>query len=224
VISAFQGPVLSLSCGDSLFYDGQSYNTVQIGAQCWMAQNLNIGTMIDISGDQTDNGTIEKYCYNNNILKCDTYGGLYQWDEMMNYISTESSKGICPIGWHLPSDADWCILENFVDAGTISCNASGYRGTDAGSNLKEAGWLHWIPVNAGATNSSAFTGLPGGMGSPLLYDYYFFGRLSYDAYFWTSTNYGSDQGWCRLLNDSSTKIRRENVETGIGMSVRCIQD
>lgn len=87
------------SCGYSIIdsRDGQTYNTVLIGTQCWMAENLNIGTMINGSSDQTDNATIEKYCYNNKTANCDTYGGLYQWTEMMQYVMTEGAQGICPV-------------------------------------------------------------------------------------------------------------------------------
>ena len=86
--------------------DGQIYNTVQIGTQCWMAENMNIGTRINGSGDQTNNGTIEKYCYDDNEANCDTNGGLYQWNEMMQYTTMEGAQGICPAGWHIATDAE----------------------------------------------------------------------------------------------------------------------
>ena len=148
------------TCG-TITYGGQTYQTVIIGTQCWMKENLNIGVPILGSSYQTDNGTLEKYCYNNNASNCDTYGGLYQWDEMMQYVTTEGTQGICPTGWHLPSDAEWCILENYVDAGTVLC-IGGMRGIDAGGNLKEIGTTHWSSPNEGATNSSGFTALAGG--------------------------------------------------------------
>jgi hypothetical protein len=69
----------------SILYSGQIYNTVAIGYQCWLKENLNIGTRINGSQNQTDNGIIEKYCYDDNESNCDEYGGLYQWDEMMQY-------------------------------------------------------------------------------------------------------------------------------------------
>ena len=141
--------------------DGQSYNTVEIGTQCWMAENLNIGNMIPGNGNQTENGMIEKYCYDNNAANCNVYGGFYQWNEMMQYVTTPGVKGICPDGWHLPTDAEWCVLEQFVDP-SISCSAIGYRGIDGGGKLKESGTGHWTPPNTGATNSNGFTALPGG--------------------------------------------------------------
>ena len=90
----FSVTVQSFTCGEALVdtRDGQSYTTVQIGTQCWMAENLNIGTMTNGSNNQADNGTIEKYCYNDSTANCDTYGGLYQWKEMMQYVTSASKK------------------------------------------------------------------------------------------------------------------------------------
>ena len=103
------------NCGQPLTdsRDGQSYNTVQIANQCWMAQNLNVGSKINGSDEQSNNGTIEKYCYNNDAANCAVYGGLYQWDELMNYLTSSNAtpsgrQGICPDGWHIPSEAEWC--------------------------------------------------------------------------------------------------------------------
>ncbi len=132
------------TCGDT-FTDtraGNTYATVQIGEQCWMAENLNIGTLINGSSNQTDNEIIEKYCYDDSEANCDIYGGLFQWDEMMEYTTTEGLQGICMEGWHLPTDAEWCTLEQEVDT-TISCSSWGqYRGVDGGGKLKETGTTH----------------------------------------------------------------------------------
>jgi hypothetical protein len=94
--------------------DGKVYTTVYIGTQCWMKQNLNIGTRIAGAGNQTNNGTIEKYCYDDNESNCDYYGGLYQWNEMMQYTTTQGVKGICPKGWHLPTNNEWNVLSTFL--------------------------------------------------------------------------------------------------------------
>jgi len=103
------GFIIPFFCGQTLSdpRDGKNYATVQIGTQCWMAQNLNVGTRIDGTATQANNGTIEKYCYSDNDANCTTYGGLYQWDEMMQYTTTQGVQGICPTGWHLPVDAEW---------------------------------------------------------------------------------------------------------------------
>jgi len=217
-----EGSQLPIDCGDVLidYRDGQSYNTVLIGGQCWMAENLNIGTMINGSSNQTDNSTIEKYCYDDNTSNCNTYGGLYQWDEMMQYVTTEGTQGICPYGWHLPTDAEWCTLENFVDAGTISCTSTDWRGIDAGGNLKETGTTHWSSPNTGATNSSGFTALPGGV----RYPDGSFGALTVYANFWTSSVDGTS-AWRRYLYYLYAQVRRNtNVTHAYGFSVRCIKD
>ncbi len=76
-----------------------------------MGGNLKLGKMINGIDNQTDNATIEKYCYDNNPANCDIYGGPYQWDEMMKYATAESSQGFCPVGWHLPSDDEFKTIE-----------------------------------------------------------------------------------------------------------------
>ncbi len=83
-------------CPSSVTYAGKKYNTVLIKNQCWLKENLDIGTMIDVSQDPSNDGTIQKYCYNNDLNNCATYGGLYQWNEAMEYKTTLGSKGICP--------------------------------------------------------------------------------------------------------------------------------
>ncbi|MCD4735497.1 MAG: hypothetical protein K8R53_05605, partial [Bacteroidales bacterium] len=112
-------------CGDDLIdvRDNQTYKTVQIGNQCWMAENLNIGNMVNGNVLQSNNDIIEKYCYDNIRDHCGVYGGLYQWNEMMQYKTTLGIQGICPQNWLLPTDIDWCILEKSVDS-TITCSST----------------------------------------------------------------------------------------------------
>jgi uncharacterized protein (TIGR02145 family) len=207
------------ACGQSFTdtRDGKSYTTVQIGTQCWMQQNLDVGTMIVGSTIQTNNGSIEKYCYNNSQNNCNTYGGLYQWDEMMQYTTTAGVKGICPTGWHLPTDAEWCTITTYLDA-TVNCAAIGWNGTNAGGKMKETGTTHWISPNTGATNSSGFTGLPGG---------YFeidFGVLGSYGIFWSSTEYSATAAWKRYLPYNAATVNRSNSIKADGMSVRCVRD
>ena len=198
--------------------DGQTYETVQIGEQCWMAENLNIGTMINGSGNQSDNGEIEKYCYSKSTGNCDTYGGLYQWDEMMQYTTTQGVQGICMEGWHLPTDAEWCILEQEVDP-TITCSSTGWRGVDGGGKLKESGTTHWNSPNTGATNSSGFTALPGGIrdadGS--------FGGLGYVGYWWSSSEGGASSVWYRYLGFGYAQVGRDGYDVSGGFAVRCLK-
>ena len=213
----------SFTCGDALVdsRDGQSYSTVQIGTQCWMAENLNIGTRIDGTIEQSDNGIIEKYCYNDLESNCDIYGGLYQWDEMMQYVTTEGTQGICPDGWHLPTDAEWMTLEEEVESSTsVNWNTTGWRGTDAGGNLKETGTTYWLSPNTGATNSSGFTALPGGY---RVTDWSF-NDVSGNGLWWSSSPGDSSNPWFRSLYFGSAQVGRDVNFKSFGFSVRCLED
>jgi trimeric autotransporter adhesin len=213
----------TFSCGDVLrdFRDNQNYLTVQIGTQCWMAENLNIGTVINGLSNQTNNATIEKYCCDNINSNCDTYGGLYQWNEMMQYTTTPGTQGICPVGWHLPTDGEWMTLEEEVESMTgVDWTLTGWRGIDAGGNLKETGTTHWNSPNTSATNSSGFTGIPGAFR-----DNYgsFYTTGSYGDY-WTSSADGTG-AWYRGLYYNNAQVGRYNPGTlAYGFSVRCLLD
>ncbi len=214
------GEQLEFNCGDPLIdtRDGQCYATVQIGVQCWMAENLNIGNRIDLGSNQFDNGLIEKYCYNNSETYCNIYGGLYQWNEMMNYTTGAGAQGICPEGWYLPSDTEWCILENEVDP-TIPCSGTSWRGVDGGGKLKEAGTNHWSSPNTGATNSSGFTALPGGSRSETLLVW----GLNLSGVWWSSSQYNTVASWQRSLSYEKAGIIRYPNAKSFGFSVRCIK-
>ena len=110
------------TCGTSGTYGSESYPTVSIGTQCWMAKNMNIGTEVALATESTNNGILEKYCSDSN--NCATYGGLYQWDEAMQYSTTEGAKGICPVGWHVPADSELYTLENYLKDSGKTCVAS----------------------------------------------------------------------------------------------------
>ena len=207
-------------CGDLMVdkRDQQQYPTVQIGTQCWMAKNLNIGVMINGSGDQTNNSTIEKYCYNNDVNHCATYGGLYQWNEMMGYTTTPGTQGICPMGWHIPTDAEWCTLTTYLDT-TVICDLV-WSGTDVGGKMKEAGFDHWHSPNTGATNSSGFTAFGAGTR-------YFFGSFdivrSY-TYFWSSSFCSLTIGFGQILSFDSASVSGFCYSKMDGNSVRCLRD
>jgi uncharacterized protein (TIGR02145 family) len=135
--------------------DGNYYKVVRLGLQLWMAENLNVGSQININTNAAKNEMIEKYCYVNNPENCKIYGGLYQWDEMMQYNpadngSTGTTQGICPIGWHIPTAQEWASLGNPLGIAS-----------ESGGKLKEAGFEHWLAPNLGADNESGFTALPG---------------------------------------------------------------
>lgn len=193
----------------TISYGGQLYNTVQIGTQCWLKENLNIGSKINGSQQQTNNSIIEKYCYNNDDSKCTVYGGLYQWSEMMQYLSSPGIQGICPTGWHIPTDFEWNILTDFLGGEIV-----------AGGKIKEAGLAHWISPNTGATNISGFTALPGGFrgsdGS--------FQDLTKKAHIWSSKMFDASNSWYLSLNYGWEYSMLPYNERVYGFSVRCLKD
>ena len=207
------------NCGDVLVdeRDGQSYNTVQIGTQCWMAENLNIGTMIQGAEEMTNNEIMEKYCYDNNTANCDVYGGLYQWNEMMQYTTSQGTQGLCPVGWHIPIDYEWCTLTLYIDP-TVNCDTLGFSGTDVGTKMKSTtGW------NSGGngTNASGFTALPGGyrVNNPIFYS------LGDHALFWSCTvEYPDQLPWHRTISYNEAIVLRYYGTKDKALSVRCIHN
>ena len=190
--------------------DAQVYKAVTIGNQTWMAENLNAGIKIDRPNNQTDNGIIEKYCYDNNESYCDEYGGLYQWNEMMQYVTTEGAKGVCPSGWHLPTESEWDTLINYLG------------GTDvAGGALKEAGTLHWNSPNTNATNSSGFTALSAGIWHSVLNQFW---GLGTGTTFPSSTEIDPSTIKVHHLRYDMTSFYQDNHDKYTGHSVRCLLD
>jgi|WetSurSiteA1Bulk_404760.scaffolds.fasta_scaffold13777_2 uncharacterized protein (TIGR02145 family) len=137
--------------------DENYYGVVTIGNQTWLAENMNIGAQKNArNGDMlTDNGIIEKFCYNDDKRNCDIYGGLYDWTEAMQYYPMDignigTTQGICPVGWHIPTWNEWLELGAYLGGLPI-----------AGGKLKDTGSI-WKQPNVGATNESGFSALPGG--------------------------------------------------------------
>jgi len=168
--------------------DGQTYKTVVIGSQTWFAENLNY---------QTTNS----WWYDNSSANGDIYGRLYTWSAALT---------ACPGGWHLPSDAEWTTLTDFLGGLDV-----------AGGKMKETGLDHWNSPNTGATNESGFTGLPGG--------YRHFngeGYLDMGDYglFWSSSVEISSYAWLRRLYYISPNVHRDFRSVREGMSIRCLRD
>lgn len=115
-------------------------NWLAIGPQVWAKANLNVGTMVTGVTDQTNNSIIEKYCYNDTTSNCTTYGGLYQWNEAMQYINTAGAQGICPVGAHIPTEAEWTALETYLGSETAANQLK--SGGSSGLNLLLAGFRH----------------------------------------------------------------------------------
>ncbi|MCF8303023.1 MAG: hypothetical protein K9I94_07090 [Bacteroidales bacterium] len=214
----------SWQCGDSLYdlRNEKVYATVQIGEQCWMAENLNYGTRIDGGVPMTDNDTVEKYCYNNLENKCDETGAFYQWDEVVQYTLDTATQGVCPQGWHVPTDHEWKVLEGTVDSqygvGHWIWNDLGDRGFDAGYHLKAT--YSWgdgyngddlYEFKALSTGLISLGGNSGGEGM--------------QAGFWTSSYFNpSSQPWYREIFNFLDGITRYPIDREYGYSVRCIKD
>lgn len=195
--------------------DGNMYNTVQIGSQCWMKENLgttklNDGTIIPlVTDDAWIFLTSPAYCiFNNNISIGQTYGLLYNGFAI-------STGNLCPFGWHVPTDSDWTALSNFLGGAIV-----------AGGKLKENGYSHWINPNTGATNETGFTALPGGFrdntsgGSGYPYQ-----GLTYYGIWWSVTeDYGNpDNAWVRVMSYNSAELSRYSEQKKKGHSVRCLK-
>ena len=212
----------------TISYGGQSYPIVAIGTQCWMQQNLNIGTKISssTSPNQTDNGIIEKYCYQDDDANCTTYGGLYQWAEMVRYfrgatnttpmnpvLGSSSLQGICPPGWHIPSSSEWITLFKIYDP---SFSQTNNVSSLVGGKLKEAGLLHWNSPNTGADNTSGFTAYGGGIFSG---SYSTFKTYGYFASV-DDVNYSSK--YIYFTNNTSNGVLDTDIKS-YALSVRCLK-
>ena len=216
-------------------YDGNVYNTIQIGDQVWMQENLkvtrsSVGSPISYVAGGTDwdslTDTDKAYCwYDNNSSNGETYGLLYTWAASMNGASTSSSnpsevQGVCPNGWHLPSDTEWKQLEMHLGMSQAEADDSALRGTTEGGKLKETGTTHWISPNTGATNESGFTALPGGTcqsnGSFVI--------LGTGATFWTASEGDATVALYRGLGNTYSEVRRVFYKKNSGFSVRCVKD
>lgn len=201
--------------------DGYVYNTVTIGTQVWMAENLkttkyNDGTAIPNLTDNSSwgNTTSGAWCdYNNTSSNSVTYGKLYNWYAVDNNASSKAAsnggKNICPAGWHVPSDADWTTLTDYLGGMSV-----------AAGKLTEAGTIHWTFDYASATNSSSFTALPGGYRK---YDGWGFESFGYEGYWWTSSANSGDGVFRRLTHYYNNAETSEGINS-FGYSVRCLKD
>ncbi|MBN2001545.1 fibrobacter succinogenes major paralogous domain-containing protein [candidate division KSB1 bacterium] len=202
--------------------DGNVYQTVKIGDQCWMAENLKVthysnGDSIPnvINDSEWSNLSTGAYCnYNNDENNVTSYGRLYNW------FAVDDSRNIAPAGWHVPSDAEWKELEMYLGMSQSDADGSYYRGTDEGGKLKETGTTHWISPNTGATNESGFSALPGGYrGDDGSYSY-----IGCFEYFWFISETNSTEAWYRELLYNYSEIYRGMVYKVDGYSIRCVKN
>ena len=208
-----------LVCGvDSVTYEGGPYGTVQIGTQCWLTKNLNVGTMVTRTTTQTNNGIFEKHCYANTLSNCTEDGGLYQWAEAVIYENgaTNSSdwspaptgnvQGLCPSGWHIPSDTEWYTLADYL-------TANGYYGVEA-TALKAVS-----PIWNG-DDHFGFNILPAGEfvvgGSD-----HFQGE---GTSFWSSSIVGEDYVRINHFRSDQTSFNSDAYSRASSYSIRCLRD
>jgi uncharacterized protein (TIGR02145 family) len=191
--------------------EGNTYKTVNIGTQLWMAENLkttkyNDGIEIPLVADSSWNSlTTHGYCWYNNNYK--NYGKIY--GALYNGYAAGSGK-LCPTGWHVPTDAEWKTLSDYLGGDRL-----------AGGKLKETGTAHWNRPNTGATNDSGFTALPGG-GRWVIGRFDLFGRR---AYWWSTSIYDDifDASIWMIPHDENLFNKVPAIK-GNGFSVRCIKD
>jgi uncharacterized protein (TIGR02145 family) len=189
---------LSFNCGNNFtdIRDNKSYPTVLIGTQCWMAANLDYGSSLAGTLTQRDNCAPEKFCYNDIFANCTSAGGLYQWDEIMQYSNVPASQGLCPPEWHIPTENEWNTLFNFY----IS---NGF----AGSPLKSTGY----------SGFNAY--LDGGMFKNVNWNF-----LNFATIFWSSNSRGNNKAWAHGMNEYNPSVSFYPSSRSNAFSVRCIKD
>jgi len=204
--------------------DGNSYNWIGIGVQAWMAENLKTtryadGTVINLVESQATWDALtfidKAYCYyDNSSVNGDAYGALYTWAGAMNGASSSSSnpsgvQGVCPDGWHIPSDDEWTELINFI-------TNNGYSGIEGSALKSTSGWYN----DGNGNDNFEFNALPGGS----RYNDGQFFNLNFTGYFWSATGYDTDRAWFRYLYYNNSDITKTNYLKKYGFSVRCIRD
>ncbi len=200
------------NCGDTVSdSNGHTYRTMSFGAAgCWFIDNLNTGGQISQPTQPSDNGSVEKYCYNDAADNCSTYGGLYTYNEMMNY-GHSGNQGVCPSGWHLPAHSEWTALEQAAGCSSDVCKddytTTGWLGTSQGTTLKSsAGFAALLAGEYSATEGK--------------YDY-----VLANADFWALTAFDSGSAWVRILGGSREgRAYRSPYGNASALSVRCVKD
>ena len=228
------GPEPAWACGDPLEYQGYDYETVQIGDQCWFAENLrsenysngdvipaNLG---DSEWHDTSSGAATVYgedagCegYSPDFDACNSAESLEVFGRLYNWYAVGDQRNLCPNGWHVPADSEWMTMEVALGMSEAEVNNTGWRGTDQGMQMKTAyGWFN----GGNGTNAGGFAGLPGGSRGPDGN----FGAGGYGGYWWTSSQEGSNP-WDRYLGSDKGEVNRGNLHSpDHGFSIRCIQD
>lgn len=205
--------------------DGTHYDVLRIGNQVWMAENLKY--LPSVVGPTTGSATLPYYYvygYNGTVVadakataNFTTYSVLYNWPAAMNgaassTVNPSGVQGVCPTDWHLPSDAEWTELTDYLGGTSV-----------AGGKLKELGTTHWTTPNTGATNETGFTALPSGFRS-CCGVFYSNSIGSYGGSWWSATESGALDAGGRSVHYDSSRVGRHFGEKEEGFSVRCVRD
>lgn len=210
--------------------DGNTYNTVLIGTQCWMKENLRTtkyANNTSIAQGNSPSTTSAYYYPNNNAANMPTYGLLYNWKAVMQNSSSSSAnpsgvQGICPTGWHVPSDAEWTQLTDYV-----SSQSEYVCGSDNTSIAKAlAGTTGWssstntcaVGNTPSQNNSTGFSALPAGSYSNS------YGNFGNNALFWSATEYDISHAYYPSLYYNRAFVTRNYGDKYFGFSVRCAKD
>jgi len=190
--------VPSFNCGQNLtdIRDNKVYPTIQLGTQCWMQKNLNYGTKIQGTAEQTDNCMNEKYCYNDNAVNCSLYGGLYQWDELMAYTNTPGAQGLCPAGWHVPTQTEWNTLFTFYQEQAL-----------AGKPLQDSIFNGFRAKESGIVYSNISWKFQG-----------------FATIYWTSNSYGTIKALSHGMNLQNFSVSDYYSNRSNAFAVRCLRD
>jgi uncharacterized protein (TIGR02145 family) len=186
------------NCGDPLtdIRDNQTYQTIQVGTQCWMKENLNFGTMIPSGNMQRDNCIPEKYCLEDDPGQCALGSALYQWNELMSYQDTPEGQGMCPPGWHLPSEDEWNMLFALY-----------YNNAFAGDSLKEGGV------------SQFEAGLHGVRFNNVVWEFH-----DWAVMFWSSSPHGPSKAWAHGMNSYNHSVSYYPSYRHHAFPVRCVKN
>lgn len=215
-------------------FDGNVYKTIVIGEQVWMAENLKVthfadGTPMQLVEDSLTwlelNEDTKAYCFYDFLdQNGDIYGPIYTFPAAINGTwgteeNPSSIQGVCPSGWHLPSDAEWSELEINLGMSESETVLQGWRGTNEGSKMKEVGTAHWDEPNDDATNESGFTALPGGH----INTEFMFILMGRRGSWWTASGSGNG-GVSRHVDAVDTRINKSGNPPTFAFSVRCVKD
>ncbi len=200
--------------------DGKTYKSVVIGTQTWMAENLNYRIPGGASRCYPTSGNTNSS--DNDNANCDTYGRLYDWATAMNNSASSDAipsgiRGVCPEGWHLPSDAEWGALMQSINP---DCSATGSC-DDAGTKLKATSdWNDYQGVSGNGTDDYGFSALPGGFVNSNGY-FYYVGNV---GYWWSASEYNSNDAWYRYMSYIYSYVYKGSLSKSFLFSVRCLRD